>query len=129
LCSDFQNRSKSTESYIKQADAEIGKLLFDYQGNFPSGDISVSITLKHVAGTTEKNEEIAGYSIDGTSRGRGFNSSMFPGYAVSRINEALPKVMQEHGLSFTTINNAKVVRLEGQLPIGQNVKFGKKRAD
>lgn len=109
-------------AHISMADTVSGKLLFNYIGNFPRGNVAVSITIKYVTGITEKGEDVNGYSIDITSRGVGFNSSMFPGYAISRINDALPKVMEEHGLSFTVVKNAKVARLERELPKGREDK-------
>jgi hypothetical protein len=99
---------------IRQKDPVNGKLLFEYRGDFPRGDVFVSIGIKYMTGTTEAGTEIGGYSIDITSKGMGFNSSMFPGYAVTKIKEALPDMMQKYGLIFTRIKNPQLQQYVNQ---------------
>ncbi len=98
-------------SLIRLADAERGKLIFENR-SFWRGDVVVTITLKSVTGTDEKGEAIRGYALDITSQGVGFNAAMIPGYAINKINDSLPKVMEEYTFSFATVNNPKVERFE-----------------
>lgn len=57
---------------------------------------------------------IRGYSLDIISQGIGFNASLIPAYAVNQIISSLPKVFEEHALSFVKVNNPKVERFESE---------------
>ncbi len=104
-----------SSALISLADAERGKLKFENRDLW-RGDVVVTITLKSVTGADEKGETIRGYSLDITSQGVGFNASLLPAYAINKINDALPKVMEEYGLAFVIVNNPKVERFERAIP-------------
>lgn len=112
-------------TYSDRLNADTGKLLFRGKGTGAlRGDVEVTITLKHVTGANEKGEIIDGYALDMTSKGVGFNASMFPQYAIGNINEAFLKILTEYDLAFVSVQNPKIERLDRPI---SNI-AGRKRA-
>lgn len=104
-------------TYSNRLNADTGKLLFRGKGTGPlRGDVEVAITLKQVIGTNEKGETIDGYALDMTSKGIGFNASMFPQYAIDTINEAFVKISREFDLSLVNVHNPKIKRIDRPIP-------------
>ena len=101
--------------YSRRINADNGSLLFKGKGTGAlRGDVQVTIKLKQTAGADEKGETIKGYSFDVLSEGIGFNSSMFPQYAINNINEAFLKSLPEYNLSLVRVNNPKIEKYQIQ---------------
>lgn len=109
--------------YSDRLNINAGKLLFRGKGTGAlRGDVEVSITLKQATGINEKGELVSGYSLDMTSRGIGFNASMFPQYAIGNINEAFLKNLSEYDLSLVGVHNPKIERFDRPIPATDNRK-------
>jgi S1-C subfamily serine protease len=89
------------------------KILFSKEEAGYRGAFVVTIRLKPARGIDESGRKIKGYVVDITSKMPSFwTGALNHGWSIGRINRAVPKVMQDYDVSFVSVKNLKMARLQ-----------------